>query len=66
MIDRNSAVTKLHAHLEGEQCVLFPSNATQAHRLEIAHRTHSPLMEYFARPAHECFNDLTLLDYYEQ
>ena len=66
MIDRNPAVTKLHAHLEGEQYVLFPSNATQAQRLEITNRTHSPLMEYFARPPHECFNDLTLLDYYEQ
>ena len=66
MIDRNPAVTKLHAHLEGEQYVLFPSNATQAQRLEITNRTHSPLMEYCARPAHECFDDLTLLDYYEQ
>ena len=50
MIDRNPAVTKLHVHLEGEQYVLFPSNATQAQRLEITNRTHSPLMEYFSRP----------------
>ena len=50
MIDRNPAVAKLHAHLEGEQHVLFPSNATQAQRLEITNRIHSPLMEYFARP----------------
>ena len=47
MIDRNPVVTKLHAYLEGEQHFLFPSNATQAQRLEITHRTHSPLMEYF-------------------
>ena len=40
MIDRNPAVTKLHAHLEGEQYVLFPSNATQVQRLEITNRTH--------------------------
>ena len=50
MIDRNPAVTKLDVHLEGEPYVLFPSNATQAQRLEITNRTHSPLMEYFARP----------------
>ena len=50
MIDRNPAVTKRHAHLEGEQYVLFPSYATQAQRLEITNRTYSPLMEYFARP----------------
>ena len=37
MIHRNPAVTKLHAHLEGEQYVLFPSNATQAQRLEITY-----------------------------
>ena len=66
MIDKIPAVTKLHVHLKGEQYGLFSSNATQAQRLEITNRTHSPLMEYFARPAHECFNDLTLLDYYEQ
>ena len=45
MIDRNPAVAKLHAHLEGEQHVLFPSNATQAQRLGLTNRTHSPLME---------------------
>ena len=41
MIDTNPAVTKLHAHLEGEQYVLFPSNATQAQHLEITNRTTS-------------------------
>ena len=50
MIDINPAVTNFHAHLEGEQYVSFPSNATQAQRLENTNRTHSPLMEYFARP----------------
>lgn len=62
MIDRHPAVTKLHAHLEGEQYVLFPAKATQAERSEITNRTHSPLMEYFARPSHECFDNLTILD----
>ena len=66
MIDRYPAVTKLHAHLEGEQYVLFPANTTQAQRLELTNSTRSPLMEYFARPPHECFDTLTLLDYYEQ
>ena len=66
MIDRYPAVTKLHAHLEGEQYVLFPANATQARRLELTNSTRSPLMEYFARPPQECFDNLTLLDCYEQ
>ena len=64
MVDRNPAVTKIHAHLE-EQYVLFPASATQTERLQITNRTHSPLMDYFARPSHECF-DLTILDYCEQ
>ena len=66
MIDRNPTVTKLHVHLEGEQHVLLPASATQAQRLQITNRTHSPLMEHFARPDHGCFDHLTMLDYYEQ
>ena len=66
MIDRYPALTKLHAHLEGEQYVLFPANATQAQRLELTTSTRSPLMEYIARLPQECFDNLTLLDYYEQ
>ncbi len=66
ILDRNPAVTKLHAHLEGEQYVLFPANATQEQRLEITNHTHSPLMEYFARPSNDCFDHITILDYFEQ
>ena len=58
MVDRNPAVTKIHAHLE-EQYVLFPASATQAERLQITNRTHPPLKDHFARPSHECFDDLT-------
>lgn len=65
-LDRNPAVTKIHAHLEGEQYVLFSASASQEERLAITNSTHSPLMEYFARPRHDCFHNLTILDYYEQ
>ena len=33
-----------------EMCIRDSSNATQAQRLEITNRTHSPFMEYFPRP----------------
>ena len=66
MVDRNPAVTRIHAHLEGEQSVSLPACATQAERPQITNRTHSSLMDYFARPSYECFDDLTILDYYEQ
>ena len=54
MIDRNPAVTKLHAHLEGEQYVLFPSNATQAQHLEITNRTTSLTTHGIFFPAYWC------------
>ena len=55
-----------YVHLEGEQHVLFPASAAQAERLQITNRAHSPLMEYFARPSDQCFDDLTILDCCEQ
>ena len=66
MVDRYPAVTKIHAHLEGEQYVTFPQNATPEERLQISVASPSELMIYFNRPTQDCFTQLTILDYYEQ
>ena len=66
MVDRYPAVTKIHAHLEGEQYVTFPQNATPEERLQISDASPSELMTYFNRPTQDCFTQLTILDYYEQ
>lgn len=66
MVSRFPAVTKVHAHLEGEQYVTYPADATPEMRLQIAENSPSSLMIYFKRPLDSTFNALTLLDYYEQ
>ena len=60
MYDRYPAVTKIYAHLKGEQYVTFPASATQEQRLQITEATHSPLMNYFARPANDFLTVLPL------
>jgi hypothetical protein len=66
MTDRNPAVTKIHAHLEGEHNITYPHNATHEQRLIIAENSQSHLLQYFKRPSNDCFSTLTILDYYEQ
>ena len=66
MVSRFPAVTKVHAHLEGEQYVTYPDDATPEMRLEIAENSPSSLITYFQRPTDAIFDSLTLLDYYEQ
>ena len=66
MVDRYPAVTKIHAHLEGEQQITYPKNATHDDRLEIAAQSQTHVLRYYMRPKNPCFSDLTILDYYEQ
>lgn len=66
MMDRYPAVTEIHAHLQGEQYVTFPQNATHEQRLQIVEDTQTHLLKYFKRPENHCFSHLTILDYYEQ
>lgn len=66
MVSRFPAVAKVHAHLEGEQYVTYPDDATPEMRLEIAENSPSSLMTYFQRPTDARFDSLTLLNYYEQ
>lgn len=66
-VDRNPAVTKIHARFEGEQyvfCFQLPQHKLNA--CKITTRTHSPLMDYFLRPSHECLDNFIITDYYEQ
>lgn len=66
MVDRYPAVTKIHAHLEGEQYVTYPAGATKEERIQIAEASPSSLMTYFKRPSDDVFAPLTVLDYFEQ
>lgn len=66
MLDRYPTVTKIHAHLEGEQYITYPHNATHEERLKIAANAQSHLLKYFKRPTNACFPHLTILDYYEK
>ena len=66
MVDRYPAVTKIHAHLEGEQYVTHPQSASHEERLVIAENSQSHLLQYFKRPSNDCFSNLTILDYFEQ
>ena len=51
MVSRFPAVTKVHAHLEGEQYVTYPDDAASEMRLEIAENSPpSSLMTYFQHP----------------
>lgn len=65
MMSRDPAVTVVHAHLEGENNVMYPSNATDEIRRQCAEDAVSDLMRYFKRPLDDLFNNLTLLDYFE-
>ena len=65
MMSRDPAVTVVHAHLEGEHNVMYPSNATDEFRRQCANDAVSDLMRYFKRPLDHIFNPLTLLDYFE-
>ena len=65
MMSRDPAVTVVHAHLEGEHNVMYPSNATDEFRRQCANDAVSDLMRYFKRPLDHIFNRLTLLDYFE-
>lgn len=65
MMSRSPAVTVVHAHLQNEHNVIYPSNATDDERGECADDSVSDLMGYLQRPALEMFDSLTLLDYFE-
>lgn len=65
MMLRSPAVTVVHAHLENEHNVMYPSNATDEERRNYADDSVSDLMRYLQRPALEMFDALTLLDYFE-
>ena len=65
MMSRDPAVTVVHAHLEGEHNVMYPSNATDEFRRQRANDAVSDLMRYFNRPLDHIVNPLTLLDYFE-
>ena len=65
MMSRDPAVTVVHAHLEGEHHVMYPSNATDEFRRQCANDAVSDLMRYLKRPLDHIFNPLTLLDYFE-
>ena len=62
---RYPSVTRVHAHLEQENNVIYPAEASAEERAAIANSTASDLMHYLKRPIAACFNDLTLLDYFE-
>lgn len=66
LLNRTPAVTLVHAHLEGEQNILYPDGASQEERQQIAEAAVSDLMRYFNRPAPTAFTQLTMLDYFEQ
>lgn len=63
LASRFPADTKVHAHLEGEQYVTYPDDATPE-----MHAENSPafLMIYFKRQLHYIFTPQTLLESYEQ
>lgn len=65
MLSRDPAVTIVQAHLEGENNVMYPSNAIDEVRRQCAEEAVSDLMRYFKRPLNHQFNNLTLLDYFE-
>ena len=65
MLCRQPAVTLIHAHLEGENNVIYPVGATANQRRECANEAVSDLMRYFKRPMDELFHDFTILDYFE-
>lgn len=63
---RYPSVTRVHAHLEQENIVLYPAEASAEKRADIASSTASDLMHYLKRPTSASFNGLTLLDYFEK
>ena len=60
---RYPSVTRVHAHLENENSVVYPAEASAEERAAIASNTTSDLMHYLKRPTAACFSRLTLLDY---
>ena len=64
---RYPSVTRVHvhAHLEQENNVIYPAEASAEERAAIENSTSSDLMHYLKRPIAACFNELTLLDYFE-
>ena len=62
---RFPAVTRIHAHLEDENNVLYPAEASAEERAAIAQHSTSDLMRYLKRPTAARFTALTLLSYFE-
>ena len=62
---RYPSVTRVHAHLENENSVVYPAEASAEECAAIASNTTSDLMHYLERPTAACFSRLTLLDYFE-
>ena len=62
---RYPSVTRVHAHLEQENNAIYPAEASAEERAAIANSTASDLMHCLKRPIAACFNDRTLLDYFE-
>lgn len=65
MMARSPSVTTIHAHLHGENNVMYPSDATEEVRRQCAAEAVSDLMRHFQRPSDDIFNPLIVLDYFE-
>ena len=65
IINRTPAVTLVHAHLEGNNNVVFREAITSNEREQLAETAVSDLMRYLERPSDEKFSSLTILDYFE-
>ena len=63
---RYPSVTRVHAHLEQDNNVIYPADASPEERAAIANNSASQLMHYLKRPNLVSFNGLTLLDYFEK
>lgn len=62
---RYPSVTRVHAHLEEENNVLYPAEASAEERAAIARGAASDLMRYLRRKTAARFTGLTLLSYFE-
>lgn len=63
VLNRTPAVNLVHAHLEGDNNVVFPATVTPEEHQQLANTAVSDLMRYFNRP-NNGENYLTLLDYF--
>ena len=62
---RFPTVTRVHAHLEDKNNVLYPAEASAEEHTAIAQHSTSDLLRYLKRPTAARFTALTLLSYFE-